>query len=244
MINKASIYKSIGVLLILLSISSSVLAQRMPMNLPNYDKKSWHFGFTLGMNVMNFRATPIVNQNLTQDFLVIEPVSSNGFNIGIVANKRLMEYLDLRFVPTLSFGQRNLRYIFNQGDTIHKTYIKTVESTYLDFPFEIKYKGMRLPDQFTNIRPYVVAGARYSLDLSSQKDKKINNDEIVIKLLPHDFMYQLGVGFDFYLKYFKFGVELKTAFGLLNNLHKETNQFTYNIDKLTSQITWITFTFE
>lgn len=193
---------------------------------------------------MNFIANPVNIDNKTTDFLVIEPIASQGFNIGIVANKRLYEYLDLRFIPTLSFGQRNLRYIFNEQDTLERTYIKMIESTYLDFPLELKYKGMRLPGKFNNVRPYVLAGMRYSLDMSSQKDKKLNNNEEIVKLLPHDFMYEMGVGFDFYLKYFKFGVEMKMAYGLLNNLHQEGNYFTYNIDKLNSKIMWLTFTFE
>lgn len=223
---------------------NQVLAQHFPMNLPNYDYKNWHFGFTLGFNDMNFIAWPVKNLDYDTKVLVIEPVSSQGINVGIVANKRLNDYLDARFVPTLSFGERKLRYVILEEDTIHQQYLKTIESTFLDFPFTLKYKSKRLPGAGKNTRVYVLGGLRYSLDLASQKNKKSNNEDIVIKLRSHDFMATTGIGWDFYFQWFKFGIELQMSFGMLDVLYKETNPFTSNLDKLTSRMTWITFTFE
>lgn len=94
------------------------------------------------------------------------------------------------------------------------------------------------------MRVYVLGGFRYSIDLASQKKKKSNNDDIIIKLNPHDLMLTSGFGFDFYFNWFKFGVELQMSFGLLDVLFHEENQFTTNLDRLTSRMTWITFTFE
>lgn len=222
----------------------SLFAQLTPMNLPNFDRKDWHFGFTLGINNMNFRIDPIEHTKFNSDLLVIEPLDAKGFNIGIVSNKRLGEFFDLRFVPTISFGDRSLRYIFIENDTIKETYIKNVTSTFLDFPFCLKYKSKRLPDRLRNVRAYVFTGFRYSVDLSSQRKKDKNNQDIVLKLNPHDVFYELGVGFDFYMKYFKFGVEIKQSLGFLNVLYHEDNKFTDNISGLKSTITWVTFTFE
>ena len=87
-------------------------------------------------------------------------------------------------------------------------------------------------------------GARYSIDLASQKKKKGTSDEIVLKLNPHDFMVTAGVGFDFFLPYFKLGIEFQMAYGFLNVLDKEKTIFTTNIDRLTSRMGWITLTFE
>jgi predicted outer membrane lipoprotein len=221
-----------------------VNAQHFPMNLPNYDYKQWHFGFTLGFNAMNFISWPVKRLDYNPDVLIIEPVASQGMNVGIVANKRLAQYLDLRFVPTLSFGERKLRYEILEQDTIHRKYLKSVESTFLDFPFTVKYKSKRLPGSGKNTRVYVLGGLRYSIDLASQKNKKSNNDDIIIKLNRHDFMITSGFGFDFYFQWFKFGIELQTAFGMMNVLYHEDNQFTSNLDRLTSRMTWITFTFE
>lgn len=219
------------------------MGQSFPMNLPNYDYKQWHFGFTLGGNGMNFISWPVDQIDYNKKVLVIEPVASQGINIGIVANKRLVDYLDLRFVPTLSFGERKLRYEILQ-DTTHQKFLKTIESTFIDFPLTLKYKSKRLPSWGKNSRVYVLGGMRYSLDLASQKNKKSNNGNVVIKLKPNDFMVTAGFGFDFYFQWFKFGIELQTSFGMVNVLYHENNIFTSDIDKLTSRMTWVTFTFE
>jgi len=220
------------------------MAQYFPKNLPKYDQKQWHFGFTLGMNSMNFVVYPVDQPNYNDTLLVIQPQSSMGFNIGIVANKRLTRYLDLRFVPTLSFGERSIKYVVKTGFGDQLTYIKSVESTYIDFPFTLKYKSKRLPGKWNNSRVYVLGGVRYSLDLASQKDKKGTDEKVVIKLNPNDLMGTMGVGFDFFLPYFKFGIEIQMAYGVLNLMSKDDNIYNTNIDKLTSKMAWITFTFE
>ncbi len=223
---------------------SGLSAQYMPKNLPNYDHKQWHFGFTLGVNTMNFNIKPVDYRQYDSTIAVIQPIPSQGFNIGIVANKRLVKYLDIRFVPTLSFGQRNIKYIIKTKDKKEDLFIKSVESTFLDFPITLKYKSKRFDGKLNNMRAYVLGGARYSLDLASQKKKKGTSDVIVIKLDPNDFMLTGGVGFEFYLAYFKFGVQLQMAYGLVNVLNKEKTIYTTNVEKLSSKMAWITFTFE
>lgn len=219
-------------------------AQFFPKNLPNYDQKQWHFGFTLGINTMNFNMKPVDHLQYDSTVVIIQPTLSQGFNIGIVANKRLVKYLDLRFVPTLSFGQRNIKYIIKTSPIEEKQYIKSVESTFLDFPLTLKYKSKRFDGKLNNMRAYVLGGARYSLDLASQKKKKGTTDEIVIKLNPHDVMLTTGVGFDFYLPYFKLGIELQMAYGIINVLNNEETIYTTNVDRLSSKMSWITLTFE
>jgi hypothetical protein len=57
-------------------------------------------------------------------------------------------------------------------------------------------------------------------------------------------MFTGGVGFDFYLPYFKLGIELQMAYGILNVINKEETIFTTNVDRLNSKMSWITLTFE
>jgi len=237
--------KGFSILLLILIMSFTKLyGQFMPKNLPNYDYKHWHFGFTLGINTMNFNVHPVEYAEYDSTVLIIQPQLSQGFNIGIVANKRLGTFWDLRFVPTLSFGQRDIEYIIKTSPTKEELFTKSVESTFLDIPISIKYKSKRFDKNLNNMRVYVLGGIRYSVDLASQKKKKGNSDEIVLKLNPHDFMLTSGVGFDFYLAYFKFGVELQVAYGLVNVLDNEGTIYTTNMEKLTSKMAWITFTFE
>jgi hypothetical protein len=237
--------KRLVILLFIAGISFTKLyGQYMPKNLPNYDYKDWHFGFTIGINTMNFNVYPVDKVDYDSTVLIIQPKLSQGFNIGIVANKRLGTFWDLRFVPTLSFGQRNIEYIIRTSPTKEELFKKSVESTFLDIPISVKYKSKRFDKNLNNIRTYVLGGVRYSIDLASQKKKKGSSDEVVLKLNPHDFMLTTGVGFDFYLAYFKFGIELQFAYGLINVLDKEETIYTTNMEKLSSKMAWITFTFE
>ena len=58
-------------------------------------------------------------------------------------------------------------------------------------------------------------------------------------------MYTAGVGIDYYLEYFKFGIELKSSFGMKNMLIPEEQKPTSNvIDGYKTQIFYITLTFE
>ncbi|MCF8219607.1 MAG: PorT family protein [Bacteroidales bacterium] len=224
---------------VLIALSFSGFGQN-PKNLPRYDQQKFHFGFTLGFNSMDFRVTPVErSNNISDTVMLLEPVPQPGFNIGIVSSMKLDKYLDLRFVPTLSFGERKLKYKLRFSDSTIVSDEKVVESTYIDFPIFIKYKSKRLH----NTRAYVTAGGRYSLDLASQSDKQ-NSTDAPIKLTPHDASVELGVGFDFYLNYFKFGTELKMAYGVLNLLKEEENLYAQGVKSLNSKMFWLTFTFE
>jgi len=84
-----------------------------PENLPKYDRSPYHFGFFLGINSMDYSIHPVENFKKFDTILTIQSKQQLGFTIGIVSNLRLgTDYADLRFVPSLSFGQRNLNIRF------------------------------------------------------------------------------------------------------------------------------------
>ena len=120
---------------------------------------------------MDFAIHP--NLEYTSDtLLVLQSTPQWGFNIGIVSSLRITEYTDLRFVPTLSFGERILDYTLrNSGANINVH--KKVESTFIDFPFLLKYKSKRL----NNVRAYLIGGTQFSIDLASQAKKKDRNKD-------------------------------------------------------------------
>ncbi len=232
----------IGILLWAVTSSAQVMSVR---NLPKYDYKKYHFGFILGLNQMDFVVNPINDFRNVDSIYGVETEGEMGFNIGIVSNLRLAEYWDFRFIPTLSFGDRNVIFRVRKysplfGDTAILEEVKRVESTYLDFPFYFKYKSKRL----NNMRAYVIGGFKYSIDLASQAKKKEREDEYLIKLIANDMLMETGVGFDFYLQYFKFGIELKMSYGIFDLLKRENNVYSESIDQLSSKIFQLSFTFE
>lgn len=171
---------------------------------------------------------------------IIENNRQVGFNIHIISNFRLGEYFDARFLPGLSFGQRDLDYSYwsPSGSVFIKKKMK-IESTFIDFPFILKYKSKRI----NNYRPYVIGGTNFALDLASQKTIK-EEDKPKIRLKPFDVYYQFGFGIDYYLTYFKFSTEIKFAVGLLDILRKDDTKYTTSIEKMNSRVLMINFHFE
>jgi hypothetical protein len=222
----------------------SATAQSPIPNNEYYDTKIFHFGYLLGFSQTNFKVDLKNNYKLPDSILGLQAHSRPGFTVGIVTNLRMHDYLDLRFIPTLTLGSRNLNYfVRNQKSPRVLTYIdKQIESTIVDLPIEIKWKAARI----MNYRPYVVGGVKYSIDMASNARKKADNDEeVLIKLLPTEFAYFVGVGFEFYLPYSnKIAIELKSSFGLNNILKFEDNIYTNCVDRLTSKNTFISITFE
>ena len=198
-----------------------------PKNLPRYDFKKFYFGFTLGINSLDFKIKNNPKIIYQDSLYVLHSNNQKGFNLGIVSNFRLGKYTDLRFVPMLVFGERHLLYSF--ADSINNIEIekKKVESTLLDFPIYIKYKSQR----YNNFRSYVLFGIKYSLDIASQKDI-INEDEVIIKLNPNDLMGEIGFGMDFYLEFFKFSPQIKISRGVVNLLDRDQTVYTKSIKNL------------
>jgi len=225
---------SITILLTILLITSYAQNESM-MNLVTFDMKPVHFGFILGLNSMSFSTKVKPNDTL----LTAVPKPQSGFEIGITADIRLASHLNLRFIPGLSFGTRKIDFTLRQPDGSIESVTKTAESTLLDFPIYLKYKT----DRLTNFRAYALAGAQYSIDLASQSKKKEDNLEL-LKINPHNFQFIIGGGTDFYLKYFKFGIELRMAYGLNDITTRRGTVFDKNLQYIKSKIFWIVFTFE
>ena len=222
-----------------LSFSSFGQLNRVPINLPKYDKQKIHFGFTLGINSSTFRILKTANFRNLDSIYTVEPKPTTGLNLGIVSNLRLGEHWDLRFIPALSFSQRKIDYTFQypggSGDFIQKS----IESTYLEFPLDLKFKSTRI----NNYRVYVLAGGKYAIDMISQAKVK-NKDKDIIKLDKYDYGYEVGIGFDFYMTYFKFSPELKMFNGLNNLLIPENTVFASPLSGLKAKVFLISFTFE
>jgi hypothetical protein len=229
------------VLLVLLSTGEAFAQRQRVMNIPNFDKKTLHYGFSLQMNsagfITRFNSTLATNDSL----FAIRSESQPGFCIGLIGNYSFLEYFDLRFIPAISFVSRKLIYTINTKRYGLLDVEKPIESTFLEFPLLLKYKSARL----NNIRFYLVGGMKYVLDMSSTKDVAPGSiDNVIVKTRKNDFMYEVGVGVDFYLEYFKLSPELKYSFGMRDLLVRDGSMYTSAIDRLTSRLFYLSLTFE
>ena len=99
------------------TLSSKAQRNKRAQNLIQYDYKRLHFGFTLGINDLNFNMQKNSNTITNDTLKTLNSKSQKGFNLGIVSNLRIGKYTDLRFVPTLVFGERHLYYGFIDDGT-------------------------------------------------------------------------------------------------------------------------------
>ncbi len=232
------------VLLIILIGTLPLFAQREQLkNLPNYDRKRVHFGFTIGLNTMDFnilKSADFLNNN---EIYAIETTRQVGFHIGPVSSFRITDHLEFRALITLSFGQRDLTY-WRLKDTLSPAdglspHVMKIASTFLEFPLLFKYKAIRI----NNYAPYVIGGINPKIDLAARK--KIKPDEMPkIRLDNFDPSYELGFGIDFYLEYFRLSAEIKYSAGFRNILIPDGTNYTNSIDKLSSRMIMFSLHFE
>jgi hypothetical protein len=210
-------------------------------NLPNFDSRYYHFGFHLSANTSSFFIDYKPDFTFNDSLLGIENVPQSGFNLSLLASFNPIKNVNLRFVPGLSFQDRGLNYTFLTDDNKVETFLKRTESVWLQFPLALKLRTNRVG----NFAAYALFGGSYGIDMQSQKDvDEAVAGKIVVKLQKTDMTIDAGGGVDFFLPYFKFGIEMKTCFGMNNILIQENNQFTDPISKLRTRAFVLSLCFE
>lgn len=213
------------------------------INLPAYTHAHYHFGFIIGINTTSFYIDPSTKLGDPRYFDTLKSIRSVpqvGFDLGIVTELSITRYLKLRFVPSLGFADRQLAYSFIGHDTF--TVTKDIQSVFLNFPLDLKLISKRL----NNFEAYVLAGGKFARDLASQKDvnQQLAGAKATVRILPNDWYYEAGGGIEFYLPYFKFGLELKVSQGLRNLIIPDNSVYTESINALKSKTYLLSFTFE
>jgi len=217
--------KKIFIIISLFLFSNILFAQKQKVkNQPYGDYKLYHFGITIGMNFQDIMLanTGIADENGETWYATI-PNYSPGFSVGMIADLFLNPYMNLRFTPTLSFGDKGFEFVEPSMNEHFKT---TVRSNYLMAPLDLKFRSMRL----NNYRPYVLAGAYSVLDLGLRKD-----DPILLKQM--DYGITIGLGCDFYLPFVKIAPEIRFCFGLSDIIEKNRTDLTdYSLIKYSNAL--------
>ena len=206
----------LSVLLLLAPVfgAGSLCAQeRKIQNRPFLDDRVWHYGFLVGFNIQDLRfannGTAYVNQNGGVEYWYADvPEYTPGFSVGVLGELKANDWLSLRVIPTMHFGDKKVVFKEQRSGKFTEQYVK---STYLSVPLDLKISAAR----FNNYRPYVVTGLAPNVDLTVKKGK-----ELLVKRT--DVMFEIGMGLDLYYPYFKMIPELKFCFGLNNVL--DTNR--------------------
>jgi hypothetical protein len=201
--------------------------------LENFQKQKLYFGFYLGLNSFDFKIDYKTNLPTDIDILVEK---SKGFNVGLVADLKLQEYISLRFEPGLYYTKRDL--IFPSGDG--KT--REVIGTYLHFPLLVKFSSLRTG----NVRPYLLGGVSATLNLSSNSKSQDDNSNNIFRVKSWTQNYEMGFGIDFFSEYFIFSPSIRGVFGINDELIRDkdpNSPYTSNIQSLKNRAVFINFTF-
>ncbi len=231
--------------LLIIGVNIAFAQRPRVKNDSGYDEHRFHFGFAIGVNIMDFafqRPAIDADNHLFADVSSISP----GFQVNIVTDFRLGQYLNLRIIPGINLGQRTITFQeYPTGSVKDLVKSMTIESNFADLPILLKYKAMRI----NNFRPYIIGGFSAKYDWAARKgyDESAN---IFVRLQPIDFYYEFGVGVDQYLPYFKFTTELRVAIGLNDILVKKPAEskgaeiYPKSINKLSSRMVTLNFYFE
>lgn len=226
----------------LIIIFASLLSEgAMSQNLIQSDEKLLHFGFTLGLNTMDYGIKPsreVLNGLVyEQDITKLIP----GFTVGVIGDLRLNNYLNLRLVPALHLAQRDLSY-FNDANGEVKTI--NLKSNVLTIPLYLKYSSSRV----NNYRPYLIGGGGIAFDFGREREKPL-------LLKQMDYFIDFGVGCTFYFTYFRFSPEIKFAMGFndlvtplserpKDYISEDDKFYTQALSRLTSRLFTFTLNFE
>ncbi len=232
----------ISICLTFFGLANTFSQRRKIENLPNFDKKPWNFGYYLGINQNSF-VVDYGDSNFNNSFVEVD--AGLGFLVGVMVEKRLHDNLSLRFEPGLMSNVKTLRFSNDNGnfDTDLNSERK-VPSTYLHMPLLLKFST----DRLRNIKPYVVGGVAFDWNFSANENNPDDNSGGEFRTTRSNFMYELGVGIDFYTPYFKFSPSLRGVFAINNELVDDRDNvaspYTGPIDNFATRGVFLKLTFE
>ena len=219
-----------------------VVRERL-INLPSFDKKPVHYGYFLGVNQYDFKFEYI--QNYYKELMLkdIAVEQQKGFSVGLIGDLRINEYMNLRFEPGLFYNKRDLIYPEYAEFTKENDRYRDIKSTYIHLPILLKISTKRI----NNFRPFIVGGFSTDFNLSSNQKNSDDNASNVFRLMSQNINYELGLGFDFYLYYFKFSPSLRGIFSMQNELIPDNDPespWTGKINSMFSRGVALIITFE
>lgn len=207
-------------------------------NLENFDKRFLTWGYFLGFNSYDFKFEYDQELGDLQTDVLVQ--SDVGFNVGLIGDMRLSNHLNLRLEPGLYFTQRNLLF---PGLTEQRDALREVKSTYIHVPLLVKFSTKRL----NNIKPFVVGGLSASLNLSSNEGNPQDNSAGQFRMKRITNYYELGVGVDIYMYFFKFTPSIRGVFAVNDELVPDddpNSPWTGNINQMRSRGIFVNFTFQ
>ena len=222
------------------SVSAQLFSKEKVLNNENFDKPRLSYGYYLGFNVYDY------NIDYVTDVKDVQVLKSTGLNVGLVGNIRINDYIDIRLEPGLVISRRELNYsntFFNGISYEEKDLSREIQSTFVHIPLLIKFSTKRV----NNIKPFIVGGVSTALNLSSQENNPDDNSKNTFRVTKNNLYYELGIGIDLYLEWFKFTPSIRGVFSMQDELVNDVDPnspWTSNITQMQTRGVFINFTFQ
>ena len=220
----------------LIALTATSWGQRS--NTPEYHKKDddylLRFGYYLGINQMNFKAE---YSRYTLNQMEIQP--QLGFNVGLFADLRVLDNINLRIEPGMFTSQRNLIFPESWPEVRNiDNRLREVKSTYIRLPLVLKFSTNRIH----NVRPFVVGGFSTSINLSSNEKSREDNDSGKFRLRTNMNAFEVGLGVELYLPFFRLTPSIRGIFSVKDEIVPD--DWTVAINSLKTQGIFLNFIFQ
>ena len=221
-------------------VSAQLFSKERLVNNENFDKPQLSYGYYLGFNVYDY------NIDYTTKVNDVQVLKYAGLNVGLVGNFRINDYIDIRLEPGVVISRRELNYSYTYFNGIsyeEKDLIREIQSTFVHIPLLIKFSTKRI----NNIKPFIVGGFSTALNLSSQQNNPKDNSNNTFRVTKNNLYYELGIGIDLYLTWFKFTPSLRGVFSIQDELVNDVDPnspWTKNMTQIQTRGLFINFTFQ
>jgi len=212
------------------------------------DDQNLHFGFGFQYLSSEYKIQKFADweqpffedgKQVTSGLRSIRSIQNPGFGIGFVSDLYVTPNVNLRFTPVFVFADRIVDYQFVDGESNDRKGVKspegftrrTVSSTMFEFPLGVKIKS----DRRNNFRAYLLAGAKYGVDIAAKKNADDEGEIAINKQLKNSkgiLSYEVGIGFDLYFEFFKLSPEIKLSNSIKSILKREDHPYSSPIEKL------------
>ena len=212
-------------------------------NLKQDDLKRIRFGYYLGLNAIGAKMEYKPTNTNTPFRISVKPKPS--FDVGLLADCRVNEFLNIRFHPGIAFVEREIKFPFSEDDTrFSKALIeRVVKSNYVRLPVGIKLNTRRI----RNARPFVMGSVSYNINMTSEEKNREDNTSGTFRMKQDLYAWEFAIGTDIYLPYFKFTTSVHGFFAISDEFVPDVSSnsvYTRYISSMKSRGVFLRFTFE
>ena len=169
-------------------------------NLKIEDKKLLRFGYYIGINSVGAKME--YHHTATGQPFRIQIKQKPSFDVGLLADFRINEFLNIRFHPGVAFVERDILFPFSKTSFSKTLLERNLKSNYVRLPIGIKLNTRRI----RNARPYIMGSLSYNMNITSEENNSEDNESGTFRMKSNIYAWEFAIGSDIYLGDFSTGI--------------------------------------